>query len=123
MSAIVRVVLNIPHESAFDYTSENAIAKGVRVIVPFGPRKLVGIVISNLQESPVQHLKAIEQVLDPEPVLDENILDLAIFASQYYHYPLGKVLFAILPPALRSKKRYLRSPYLSKNLLPAQNTL
>jgi primosomal protein N' (replication factor Y) len=104
MSAIVRVVLNIPHEGAFDYTSEKAIAKGARVIVPFGPRKAVGIVIANLQESPVQHLKAIEQVLGPEPVLDENILDLAIFASQYYHYPLGKVLFAILPPALRSKK-------------------
>lgn len=106
MSSIVRVVLNIPHEGSFDYIAEAVLAPGTRVIVPFGPRTLVGIVIDTPATAAVYPLKPIAQVIDENPILDQSTLELARFASDYYHYPLGKILFSILPPALRTKRNF-----------------
>ena len=76
---------------------------GARVRVPFGRQRLVGVVIAHAGSSdlPPEKLKAVLEVLDDEPVLDERVLELAEWASQYYHHPLGEVLSAALPKLAR----------------------
>ena len=78
---------------------------GARVLSPFGSRSLVGVVVAVRPRSEVDatRLKRIERLLDKaEPALDDSVLGLARWAQGYYHYPLGQVLAAVLPPALRA---------------------
>jgi primosomal protein N' (replication factor Y) len=74
---------------------------GVRVRVPVGRRRLVGVVIA-LREAPPEGVETrpLLEVLDPEPVLDAELLALAAFAADYYLAPLGEVLRTMLPPDL-----------------------
>ncbi len=87
----------------FDYLSEQPIADGCRVLVPFGPRTLLGIVIGQVERSDIQQtkLKPIQEVLDHQPVLDATQLTLCRWLSQYYQHPLGEALQTALPVALR----------------------
>jgi primosomal protein N' (replication factor Y) len=75
----------------------------VRVRVPFGRRRLVGVVIAIADASalPAARLKPILEVLDPQPLLDAASLALLEWAAQYYHHPIGQVLASALPRALR----------------------
>ena len=78
---------------------------GARVLSPFGSRSLVGVVaaVRPHSEAGAVALKRIERVLDKaEPSLDGPVLELARWAQNYYHYPLGQVLAAVLPPVLRA---------------------
>jgi primosomal protein N' (replication factor Y) len=51
----------------------------------------------------VEEVKAIEAVLDPEPLLSAELLELARWLADYYLAGLGEVLEAILPSAVRLK--------------------
>lgn len=104
---LVRVALPVPLGRGFDYripAGMPAPQVGARVSVPFGRgRKLVGVVTDRPAHSDVQanKLKDLDQVLDSTPVVAADILELARFASGYYHHPLGGVLEVALPAALR----------------------
>ena len=76
---------------------------GARVRVPFGRQRLVGIVIAHAESSelPREKLKAVLELLDDAPVLDTRVMELAEWAAQYYHHPLGEVLAAALPKLAR----------------------
>lgn len=106
---ILRVAIATPLRRLFDYlpadTSDiKSLQPGIRVAVTFGRRKdIVGIVVSigNKSEHPQHKLKKIDHVIDAEPILSEKHLDLLIWASNYYHYPIGEVVFTALPSSLR----------------------
>jgi primosomal protein N' (replication factor Y) len=49
-------------------------------------------------------LKAINQCLDDEPIVDSAMLRLAYWLARYYHYPLGDVLAVMLPSLVRQGK-------------------
>lgn len=85
---------------------------GVRVRVPFGRQKLLGVVIAKAEQSeiPREKLKAILEVLDEEPLLSSSILALCQKASDYYHHPLGEVLLKTLPRQIRLGKSVLIKP-------------
>lgn len=104
----LRVALDVPLQGLFDYRSEQAVAAGTRVIVPFGRRKLVGIVIETVDQPALQpHLiKPIEQVLDDLPAMPADWMRLASFAAQYYQRPLGEVMLPCLPSGLRKVAAY-----------------
>jgi primosomal protein N' (replication factor Y) len=74
---------------------------GVRVLVPFGGRKLTGYLVDLLPAgAPAGEpgvLKPIEEVLDEAPVLDGSILDLTRFAADYYVVSWGEMIRAALP--------------------------
>jgi primosomal protein N' (replication factor Y) (superfamily II helicase) len=105
--AVWQVVLDMPLRQPFDYlppaAGAGAVAPGVRVRVPFGRRRLIGVVIGCAPHSdiPAERLRPILDVLDTEPVLDPPMLALLVWAAQYYHHPIGEVLAAALPKALR----------------------
>jgi primosomal protein N' (replication factor Y) len=75
----------------------------MRVRVPFGRQRLVGVVHSLAAESelPRDKLKAVLEVIDAEPVLDAQVMQLLEWAAQYYHHPLGEVIAAALPRLAR----------------------
>ncbi|NNC55196.1 MAG: hypothetical protein HKO07_05705, partial [Pseudomonadales bacterium] len=107
-AGLVRVAIDAPLERFFDYLPEaacsaDAYLPGVRVLVPFGARNVVGIVVGQADGSkvPLAKLKSIQRSLDQDPVFGEAELALGRRIAAYYHYPCGAALFCLLPNALR----------------------
>jgi primosomal protein N' (replication factor Y) len=102
--AIVEVAISIPLHRTFDYLCDQEIETGVRVKVPFGAKKVIGIVLSNKDKSEFKKLKSVEEILDESPILDTPILNFLFWAAKYYHHPIGEVLLAAMPKNLRLGK-------------------
>lgn len=107
MSTILQVAISIPLYQCFDYLIPESIphAKlrpGMLLKVPFGHRKCTGVLLNLTSHSPLPtaRLKAIHTVLDRAP-LPLSLLQLCRFASDYYHYPIGEVIFSALPRLIR----------------------
>ncbi|HEV2285071.1 MAG TPA: primosomal protein N' [Steroidobacteraceae bacterium] len=106
---LFRVALDTPLRRLFDYLppapreGAPALQAGMRVRVPFGRRRLIGMVMGTAESSdlPPERLKPILEVLDPAPLLDAAALELIRWAADYYHHPIGQVLATALPKALR----------------------
>lgn len=95
-----------PLRQIFDYLplAEENTSSGMRVKVSFGRQKLVGIVIEVSSGSPLQKqkLKPILETLDTEPLLNDSLFNLLIWAANYYQHPIGEVFSAALPGKLRA---------------------
>lgn len=102
---IVRVALDIPLSTLFDYfLAENMTAvEGQRVVVPFGRKQVVGVVMECVRSSdlPAERIKAVVQVLDDVPPMPDELLKLLRFCSDYYHHPIGMTVLSALPARLR----------------------
>src|SRR6266436_2554407 len=105
---ILRVALDVPLPKLFDYRSEDATRAdvGYRVLVPFGKRRLVGVIWDVATKSKVtdSRLRSVEKILRETGPLPREWLALVAFCSGYYHGPLGEVVAAALPPRLRTAK-------------------
>jgi primosomal protein N' (replication factor Y) len=73
---------------------------GCLVVVPFGSQKIQGIVLGEVAHPDVAETRAVEEVLDPLPVLTPHLLRLARWMSLYYRATLDSCLSAMLPPGL-----------------------
>lgn len=106
------VSLPVPLDRPFTYslplTLRHRVQIGCRVIVPFGPRKLTGVVLACHNDKPAGPMKEALRLVDPEPVVTNELLALAKWISGYYCAPLGEVLRSMLPLAseIRSGKIY-----------------
>ena len=103
---ILKVAINVPLSREFDYlpaADAPVPAAGSRVVVPFGPRKQVGLVLRHACESSLSpgKIRRCSRVLDEQPVLADPDLRLIRFTSDYYHHPIGEVVAAALPALLR----------------------
>ena len=81
---------------------------GCRVLVPFGSRKLTGVVLRSHNDPPQMEAREALRLIDAQPVLDEALLALGKWIAGYYCAPLGEVLRGMLPLAseIRSGKIY-----------------
>jgi primosomal protein N' (replication factor Y) len=113
---ILQIALDLPLDRLFDYLDAGfQVQIGQRVIVPFGARKLVGLIVgmSETSEYPIEKLKPILQVFNDEPPLDDENFGLLRFCADYYQYPFGQALLSSLPTRLRqaepavSRKQFL----------------
>jgi primosomal protein N' (replication factor Y) len=115
--SIIRVALDIPLPTLFDYTVGDGVAvvAGQRVIVPFGRRQLVGVVMGCVATTDVspERIKPVTQVLLDSAPLSAGLLDLLRFCSDYYRYPIGQTVLSALPTRLRSDKPVISKPVLS----------
>ncbi len=118
--SIVRVALDIPLFTLFDYTVDVPVVAGQRVIVPFGRRQLVGVVMEcvDTTELAVGRIKPVLQVLSDSAPLSAELLKLLRFCSDYYHYPVGQTVLSALPTRLRSDKPLSVKPVLHYRLTP-----
>ncbi len=111
---IYAIALPTPLRRSFDYLSydpQDLLSQepdipaqvGMRVRVSFRHQTLVGVIIEIKEESDFElhQLKAIDKLLDATPLLDEELLSLCQWAANYYHHPIGEVLAAAIPVALR----------------------
>jgi len=116
--SIVRVALDVPLSTLFDYTVECDVAVGQRVIVPFGRRQMAGVVMECVAATdvPAERIKPVKQVLHDSAPLSAELLDLLRFCSDYYRYPIGQTVLAALPTRLRSDKPAIGKPDLSYRL-------
>ncbi len=115
---IVRVALDVPLPTLFDYTVDEAVLVGQRVIVPFGRRQMVGVVMECIDTTnvPPDRIKPVEQILHDSAPLSANLLHLLRFCSDYYHYPIGQTVLSALPTRLRSDKPITIKPVLHYRL-------
>ena len=119
-SQLIEVLVPIPLMEKFSYLApkddQAPLKQGSRVLVPFGRRTLVGIIwnFSKKDSSDPRKYKHIIKVLDDRPLLDSHSIDLAEWASRYYHYPLGEIISYFFPPSLRKGKEasFKESKYL-----------
>lgn len=102
------VALDVPLPGLFDYWHSEPVATGVRVIVEFGRRRMVGIVVDQRSQPQVDPavVKPVEHVLDDTDPLPPDWFRLAGFAAQYYQRPLGEVMLPALPGLLRKVDAY-----------------
>ncbi len=103
-SSYAEVVLPVPVDHAFTYRIPEKfigdIQPGIRVLVPFGPRRNTGFVVGVVPQCDRRDIKEIEEVLDPVPLFTPQVLKLAQWISQYYICGWGEVLKAALPSGI-----------------------
>ncbi len=80
--------------------AERKVTAGSLVVVPFGSRRLYGVVVALNDKSPVPDTRPIESLVDPEPVLTRPQIALARWMSREYVAPLWRCLSLMLPPGL-----------------------
>src|SRR3984885_2281433 len=100
------VALPVPLDMAFTYriAAETAPVVGGRVLVPFRERRMTGIVVDLHDRKPSVTTKKIISVLDPAPVLDEQLLRLGRWIADYYLAPIGEVFRTMLPLGAEFKR-------------------
>src|SRR5512139_2976051 len=107
MPSILQVALDTPLHRLFDYRLPESLGRvppGSLVEVPFGRTLQIGVALEQQTDSTIvaDKLRDVIRVLDDRPALSPDILRLAQFCADYYHYPLGAILQAALPPRLRN---------------------
>jgi len=115
---IVRVALDVPLSTLFDYTVDELVAPGMRVLVPFGRRQMIGVVLECVNTTAVlpERIKTVSEVLHDSEPLSSELLKLLCFCSDYYHYPVGQTVLSALPTRLRSDKPLTVKPILHYRL-------
>ena len=105
----LRVALDTPLRRLFDYRAPAAdgtrpLVAGMRVEVPFGSRRMIGVLVEQAASSdvPLGKLKAAIGTLDDEPLFDPVTFGLVRWAADYYHQPIGEAFAAALPALLRA---------------------
>jgi primosomal protein N' (replication factor Y) len=100
--------LPVPLDQVFTYslpeTLRHRVRRGCRLLVPFGPRKLTGVVLRVHDDPPAMEARAALQLLGEEPAISEELLSLAHWIGSYYCAPLGEVLRAMTPLASEVRK-------------------
>ena len=104
---LLKIALPLPMKILFDYLSEQTdkISVGDRVLVPFGNREFIGIVVRISSEvNKQQKLKLILKHLDRRPSFPFELFNLLQWMSRYYHHSQGECFFAALPKSLKQGK-------------------
>jgi len=105
---IARVTLEIALRKEFDYAIPPELAGkvgvGSRVQVPFGPRKVLGVVTAVAEESAHANLKPIFKVIGAQTLVTPKVLALARWIADYYCCPPEIALKSVLPEAVRKEE-------------------
>ena len=103
---IVSVAVPVPLRQTFDFlcpVGQLEIVPGMRIRVPFGARKLIGIVVAVKDSSdyPTSKLKSAIGVLDQTSLFDRSLWSTLQWLASYYLAPIGEVLDGAIPVKLR----------------------
>jgi primosomal protein N' (replication factor Y) len=95
------VSLPVPLDRPFTYslpdTLRHRVCAGSRLIVPFGTRKLTGVILRCHDDPPGVATRDALRLIDSEPVLSAELMALGRWIAGYYCSPLGDVLRGMLP--------------------------
>lgn len=120
-SLFAEVILPFPLAGTFTYRvpepMHTHLVRGMRVIVPFGKRKLYTGIVYFIHKLPPQSgitVKDIHEALDEYPIINIRQFQLWDWIADYYQTTLGEVMKAALPSGLKLEsetKVYLHDDY------------
>jgi primosomal protein N' (replication factor Y) len=101
--AFCHVALPMPVRSTFVYsipeTLQGGVQPGVRVLVPFRKKSVVGVVTELTDRAPKNTpIRDIAKVLELAPALSPKLIELGNWIANYYQAPVGEVFRSMLPP-------------------------
>ena len=102
------VILPLPFSDLYTYTvpveMQNKIAKGFRVIVPFGTRKHYTAIVKRVHNNAPKNFKTkeIHSIVDSQLVINDIQFKLWEWISFYYMSPIGDVYNAAMPSSMKS---------------------
>ncbi|HGH6708840.1 TPA: primosomal protein N' [Neisseria meningitidis] len=102
-----RIAVNVPlSDGLLTYSHSEPLPQGVRVLVPFRNKTVVGIVWETdiAPDMDTARILSVRTAFSDEPPLPESWRDLLAFTSRYYHYPIGQAVFAALPQGLKETR-------------------
>ena len=115
----IDVVLNVPVDQCFTY-KEPDVPEGIlptadelfgrRVEVPFGQRKLVGVIVATHSDLPdectvgKEKIRKATRLLDSQPLLTHELYDVARFLSSWCVAPIGECVMSMIPSGKREKQ-------------------
>ncbi len=106
----LKVAIDVPLNQLFDYLpNEDSFSIGQYVTIPFGRRKMIGVICEISLNSDIHpsKLKSVINV-DPEIIFDVQMFKLLTFVSKYYHYPIGQTIMSVVPSRLKKNLNQLR---------------
>ena len=99
--AVVAVAFDLPLRRTFDYRlkEHEEVAVGCRVVVPFGARLQVGMVVQLKEDSPLSlgKLKGLHRVVDQKALLPQELVSFCTWMAEYYYCSWGEALAAAIP--------------------------
>lgn len=127
MTETVSVVVPVPLDNAFDYSVPPSmaadVAVGKRVIVPFGPRTVTGLIVDTSNKAPEsKRIKPIREVIDEAPVINSELLDLTRWMAEYYLCSWGEAVKPALPPGQSRKTGVTAREELFIRLVPERES-
>ena len=113
------IAVSLPLRQCFTYKSVLKIKKGVRVSIPFGNRKVIGVVVKKINTPAVLNktgtIKSVISILDEYSIFDNPSFKTILWASDYYHHPIGEVFHSFIPTELRKINNKFIAPIESKD--------
>ena len=104
---------------SYFYNGNKKLIKGIRVLLDFNHRDIIGYVVKveetnksveEYEEEKGFSISEIKDVIDDEPLLNEELLSLLDEVSSYYLVPKISVLQSMLPPSLSPRRSSLKAP-------------
>ena len=104
------VIVDVPAmqtDRSFDYKIpeewQDFLTPGMRVIVPFGPRKVQGFIVETKNSSEFDRLKTISECLDLTPCLTPELLKVGHWLTEKTLCFKISAFQAMLPAAMKAK--------------------
>ncbi len=130
----IEVAVVLPVYNTFTYKIPekliNQILPGMRILVPFGKRRVTGYAIKKTLKPKKFKAKLIYDILDEIPLFPETMIKFFIWTSEYYIHPLGDVIKTALPSGLNQQDISMISmtkkgedDYKKGNLNPGQSEI
>ncbi|MCL2484705.1 MAG: primosomal protein N' [Endomicrobia bacterium] len=125
---VLEVAVPVPLNKIFSYLPpENSGAEdivGKRVKVQFGQRALTAYALSVTESNDESFkLKSINDVIDSQPVINQESLILAKYISENYVCSFGEALSAVIPPSMKQPKRQNKKLRITNYELQNENKL
>ena len=102
-----RIAVNVPlSDGLLTYSHSEPLPPGMRVLVPFRNKTVVGIVWETdiAPDMDTARILSVQTAFVEEKPLPQSWRDLLAFTSRYYHYPTGQAVFAALPQGLKETR-------------------
>jgi len=105
----VEVAVPLPLNATYHYRMPDSLVSrihpGMRVLVPFGRRKLTAYVLGFSTPPAGKPLKEVLELLDEEPLWTDAELTFFRWIAEYYLHPLGEVIKTALPAGINLQNR------------------
>jgi len=107
------IAVPLPIDRVFHYsipeTLSGSAAIGKRVWVEFGHKRQVGYITGFADKADIENIKPIQSIIDSEPIISEELMELAGLIAQNYMCTIGEALHAMVPVALKKGKETVKS--------------